>query len=87
MSIAIRVTPEERGIADLFGIPFLAMARFAVRSPTELPNANTVRPNTVEWTLLTTPMNSRQFTRRPAMTSMYVAATKKPYREIGTCKR
>ena len=66
---------DER-IAIRFDIPFLAIARFALKSPKELPHAKTVMPSTVEWTLLTIPMNSRQFTRRPAMTSMYVAATK-----------
>jgi hypothetical protein len=64
------------------GMPFLAIARLAERSPIEFPQARIVMPSILEGILEIVPRNWRRPTRLLAMVSIQVAAMKKPYREI-----
>jgi len=64
------------------GMPFLAIARLAERSPIEFPQARIVIPSMLEGILDIVPRNWRRPTRLLAMVSIQVAAMEKPYREI-----
>jgi hypothetical protein len=75
--------PAKHPVVAMSGIPFLAMARFAERSPMLLPHDRTVRPRIVDGILLIVPANWSNPTRASAILSIHVAAMKNPYRDTG----
>mmetsp|Transcript_12670 Transcript_12670/g.24748 ORF Transcript_12670/g.24748 Transcript_12670/m.24748 type:complete len:156 (-) Transcript_12670:1870-2337(-) len=70
-------------VVAMSGMPFFAIAIFADRSPIELPHASTVIPKIGLGILVNVPKNSSILTSLP-MTSIHVAAMKKPYSDSGT---
>ena len=75
--------PAKLAVVAISGIPFLAMATFADKSPSELPHASTVTPRMGAGILHIVPRNCSSPTRLSPMTSIHVAAIKKPYSDSG----
>mmetsp|Transcript_30482 Transcript_30482/g.58425 ORF Transcript_30482/g.58425 Transcript_30482/m.58425 type:complete len:131 (+) Transcript_30482:306-698(+) len=76
--------PAKQPVVAMSGMPFFAIAIFADRSPIELPHASTVIPKIGLGILVNVPKNSSILTSALPMTSIHVAAMKKPYSDSGT---
>ena len=71
-------TKKKLTVVAMSGMPFLAIARLAERSPIEFPQARIVIPSILEGIRLIVPRNWRRPTRLLAMVSIQVAAMAKP---------
>mmetsp|Transcript_7529 Transcript_7529/g.26293 ORF Transcript_7529/g.26293 Transcript_7529/m.26293 type:complete len:295 (+) Transcript_7529:754-1638(+) len=74
----LKTGPAKHAVMAMLPRPFLAMATFVEKSPTELPHARTVMPRTGSGIRARTPKNSSVETNSSAKTSIHVAATTKP---------
>ena len=77
--------PAKHAVIAMFDKPFFAIVTFVAKSPTELPQARTVRPIIELGIRQTIPRNVRTLTRLFAITSIHNAARTSPYNAIGPC--
>lgn len=76
--------PAKHAVIAIFANPFFAMVMLALKSPIELPHANTVKPITGPGMYNTIPIKFNKLTNESAIVSIHVAAIMNPYRAIGT---
>jgi len=77
--------PAKFAVVAMSGMPLRAMATLAERSPREFPQARTVTPRIGAGILQIVPRNWSNPTKLLPITSIHVAAMKKPYKDSGTC--
>ena len=70
--------PAKHPVVAISGMPFLAIARLADKSPMLLPHAKTVMPSIDAGIRLTVPRNCSKLTSKSAIVSIHVAAMKNP---------
>ena len=79
----LKAGPAKTAVVAMLGSPFFARARFADKSPIELPIASTVIPRIPGGIRRNVPKNCNKSTRALPILSIQVAAIKNPYRDRG----
>ncbi|VEU41798.1 unnamed protein product [Pseudo-nitzschia multistriata] len=74
----LKTGPAKQAVIAMFASPFRAIVIFALRSPTEFPQARMVRPIMAPGMCKMMPMKFSRATKRSAMKSIHVAAITKP---------
>lgn len=81
----LNIGPAKHPAIASKGWPAFARATSATRSPTEFPQASTVRPSRAGGSLRSTPRTARQFSSSPAMVEIQNTLMTNAASTIGTC--